>query len=160
MSLVKLMTSDGELVEVSRECAEASVLIKGIIDDSGIEDDIPLPQVKKAILDKIVVYCQYITTNAAPEIEKPLRSNQLSDVVNEWYADYVNVEQELLFELILAANFLDIKSLLELCCAKVASVIKGMTIPEIRDYFHIENDFTPEEEAQIMDENRWAEESF
>ena len=145
--MVKLMTSDGELVEVSQACAEASVLIKGIIDDSGIDDDIPLPQVKKAILDKIVVYCEYITKNAPPEIEKPLRSNQLSDVVNEWYADYVNVEQELLFELILAANFLDIKSLLELCCAKVASVIKGMTIPEIRDYFHIENDFTPEEEA-------------
>ena len=62
--------------------------------------------------------------------------------------------------MILAANFLDIKSLLELACAKVASVIKGMSIPEIRDYFHIENDFTPEEEAQIMDENRWAEESF
>ena len=158
--MVKLMTSDGELVEVEKDVAQHSVLIRGIIEDSGAEEDIPLPQVKKAILEKIIVYCKYITQNAAPEIDKPLRSNQLSDVVNEWYADYVNVEQELLFELILAANFLDIKSLLELACAKVASVIKGMTIPEIRDYFHIENDFTPEEEAQIMDENRWAEESF
>ena len=62
--------------------------------------------------------------------------------------------------MILAAEELDIKSLIELTCAKVASVIKDMSIPEIRDYFHIENDFTPEEEAQIMDENRWAEESF
>ena len=31
---------------------------------------------------------------------------------------------------------------------------------EIRKYFNIENDFTPEEEAQIQEENRWAEESF
>jgi hypothetical protein len=42
----------------------------------------------------------------------------------------------------MAANFLDIKSLLELACAKVSSIIKGMTIPEIRKYFNIENDFT------------------
>ena len=66
----------------------------------------------------------------------------------------------MLFELILAANFMDIKSLLELSCAKVASLIKGKTIQETRKFFNIENDFTPEEEAQIMDENRWAEESF
>ena len=55
---------------------------------------------------------------------------------------------------------MDIKSLLELSCAKVASLIKGMTIPETRKFFNIENDFSPEEEAQIMDENKWAEESF
>ena len=158
--MVKLATAEGEIVEVDKNIASHSVLIRGIIEDSGIEDDIPLPQIKKPILEKILEYCNYIEKNAPPEIDKPLRSNQLSDVVNEYYATFVNVEQELLFELILASNFLDIKSLLELCCAKVASMIKGMTIPEIRDYFHIENDFTPEEEAQIMDENRWAEESF
>ena len=84
----------------------------------------------------------------------------MSDVVSEWFANFVNLDQEVLFELILAANFMDIKSLLELSCAKVASLIKGKTIQETRKFFNIENDFTPEEEAQIMDENRWAEESF
>ena len=62
--------------------------------------------------------------------------------------------------MILAANYLDIKSLLELSCAKVASSIKSRSIPEIRKYLNIENDFTPEEEAQIMEENKWAEQSF
>ena len=60
----------------------------------------------------------------------------------------------------MAANYLDIKSLLELSCAKVASLIKNKTVAEIRAFFNIENDFTPEEEAQIQEENRWAEESF
>ena len=158
--MVKLTTMDGETVEVEKEIACKSILIRGIVDDSGVEEEIPLPANKRAILDKIIEYCKYIHTNTPPEIEKPLRTTQLSDVVNDWYAQFVNIDQEVLFELILAANFMDIKSLLELACAKVASLIKGMTIPEIREFFNIENDFTPEEEAQIMDENRWAEESF
>ena len=71
----------------------------------------------------------------------------MSQVVDHWHADFVNVDQEMLFEIVMAANYLDIKPLLELSCAKVASQIKGKSIPEIRQYFNIENDFTPEEEA-------------
>ena len=81
-------------------------------------------------------------------------------MVEAWYADFVNLEQETLFELVMAANYLDIKALLELSCAKVASLIKNKSVQEIRTFFNIENDFTPEEEAQIQEENRWAEESF
>ena len=66
----------------------------------------------------------------------------------------------MLFEIVMAANYLDIKPLLELSCAKTASLIKGKSVQEIRRFFNIENDFSPEEEQQIMEENRWAEESF
>jgi len=38
-------------------------------------------------------------------------------------------------------------------------MIKGKSPEEIRTMFHIENDFTPEEEAQVRDENKWAEET-
>ena len=95
-----------------------------------------------------------------PEIDKPLSHNDMYQVVDQWHADYVNLEQEELFELVMAANYLDIKPLLELSCAKVASQIKNKSVKEIRQYFNIENDFTPEEEAQIQEENRWAEESI
>ena len=47
---------------------------------------------------------------------------------------------------------MDIKSLLDLTCAKVASMIKGKTPEEIRKTFNIVNDFTPEEEAQVREE--------
>jgi S-phase kinase-associated protein 1 len=64
-----------------------------------------------------------------------------------------------LFELILAANYLDIKALLDLTCTKVASMIKGKTPEEIRKQFNIVNDFTPEEEAQVREENKWCEDA-
>jgi len=157
---VKLLCSDGEIVEVDVDVAEKSVLIKGLIDDSGTDDEIPLPNVKKPILEKVIKFCEHLKSNQPPEIEKPLRSTDMSQVVGQWHAEYINLEQEELFELIMASNYLDIKPLLELACAKVASMIKNKSVQEIRQFFNIENDFTPEEEQQIMEENKWAEESF
>ena len=68
---------------------------------------------------------KYHIANPAKEIEKPLKSANMNEVVSQWDADYVDIDQELLFELILAANYMDIKPLLDLTCAKVASLIKG-----------------------------------
>ena len=157
---VKLICSDGEQVDIDIDVAGQSVLIKGLIDDSGTDESIPLANVKRPILEKVITFCQHLKENAAPEIEKPLKSVDMASVVDPWYAQYIDLEQEILFELIMAANYLDIKSLLELACAKVASLIKNKSIQEIRKFFNIENDFTPEEEAQIMEENKWAEQSF
>ena len=98
------------------------------------------------------------TSGRSIAIQKPLVSPNLVEVVGEWDADFVSVDQEMVFEIILAANNLDIPSLLDLACAKVASLIKGKTPEEIRETFNIVNDFTPEEEAQVRAENAWCEE--
>jgi len=118
----------------------------------------PLINVKKAILSKVVDYMRYHKDITAEQIQKPLKSTNLKECgVSDWDADFVSMPQETLFELILAANYLDIKPLLDLTCAQVASMIKGKTTEEIRKQFNIVNDFTPEEEAQVREENRWCE---
>lgn len=83
----------------------------------------------------------------------------MAEIVQEWYANFVGIDQETLFELILAANYMDIKPLLDLTCATVASLIKGKSPEEIRKQFNIVNDFTPEEEAQVREENKWCEDA-
>ena len=140
------MCKDGEIIEVPVEVASTSKLIAGLIEDGGTDDEIPISQVNKAIMEKVLTFMQRMTEHQPPEIEKPLSSTDLSQVVEAWYADYVNVDQETLFEIVMAANYLDIKPLLELSCAKVASMIKGKDVKQIRQFFNIENDFTPEEE--------------
>ena len=158
---VKLVSQDGETIEVEKAIISLSGLIKSMLEDSGADEDIPLPNVKSAILKKIIEYCAHSKDSPQNEIEKPLKSASIQDVVTDkWYATFIEVDQEVLFELILAANYLDIKPLLELGCASVAAMMKGKTPEQIRTLFHIENDFTPEEENQIMAENKWAEESF
>lgn len=56
-----------------------------------------------------------------------------------------------------AAEYLDIKELLDITASKVASMICGQTVEQIRQNFGIRNDFTKEEEEQIQRENQWCQ---
>ena len=55
-----------------------------------------------------------------------------------------------------AANFLEIKGLLDLTCQAMANMIKGRSPEEIRKTFDMMNDFSPEEEEEIIRDNQWA----
>ena len=55
---------------------------------------------------------------------------------HKWDADYIDKigdTRQQLYDLILAANYMDIKSLLHLGCAKVASLIKGQPLEKIKE---------------------------
>ena len=58
--------------------------------------------------------------------------------ISDWDACFIRVDQGTLFELILAANYLDMKGLLNVTCGTVANMIKGKTVEEIRKYFKIQ----------------------
>ena len=91
-----------------------------------------------------------------PPPEDEAREHRTDDII-EWDSEFCKVDQGTLFELILAANYLDIKALLDLTCKTVANMIKGKTPEEIRKTFNIKNDFSPEEEEQVRKENEWVE---
>lgn len=69
----------------------------------------------------------------------------------------MGTDNDTLYNLTLAANYLDIPPLLDLCSARIASFIKDKTVEQIRANLNIVVDMTPEEEAQIREENKWAE---
>ena len=70
-------------------------------------------------------------------------------------AFFEKMTKEALFEVTLAANYLHAEELLDAAMQCAAGRIRGKTVPELREYFGIENDFTPEEE-EIRKENPWA----
>lgn len=111
------------------------------------------------ILQKVIEWCTHHRSDAAPPAEEDATAARPrgSEDISEWDEDFVKVDQATLFEMILAANYLDIKPLLDLTCKTVANMIKGKTPEEIRKTFNIINDFTPEEEEQVRRENEWCE---
>jgi len=154
---VKLQPSDDQntFLLVPLEAANMSATIKNMLDDLGDdvgEGAIPLHNVTTKILKKVLEYCSHALENPVKPEEK------VSETTTEWEVKFCGVDQATLFELILAANYLDIKPLLDLTCKSVASMIKGKTPEEIRVTFNIVNDFTPGEEEKVRKENEWCEE--
>ncbi len=148
---VTLKSSDGESFEVEEVVAVQSQTIKHMIEDDCASSVIPLPNVNSKILAKVIEFCKKHVDATKPEDDRAA-----ADELKSWDADFVKVDQPTLFDLILAANYLDIKSLLDLTCQTVADMIKGKTPEEIRKTFNIKNDFTPEEEEEVRRENQWA----
>jgi S-phase kinase-associated protein 1 len=150
---VKLKSSDDEMFEVEEAVAFESQAVKNMIEDTGMDHPIPLPNVSSKILAKVIEYCKYHVDNQKSTDDKPATPE---DEIKAWDQDFVKVDQATLFDLILAANYLNIKNLLDLTCQTVADMIKGKTPEEIRKTFNIKNDFTPEEEEEVRRENQWA----
>ncbi|ELK03088.1 S-phase kinase-associated protein 1 [Pteropus alecto] len=162
MPSIKLQSSDGEIFEVDVEIAKQSVTIKTMLEDLGMDDEgdddpVPLPNVNAAILKKVIQWCTHHKDDPPPP-EDDENKEKRTDDIPVWDQEFLKVDQGTLFELILAANYLDIKGLLDVTCKTVANMIKGKTPEEIRKTFNIKNDFTEEEEAQVRKENQWCEE--
>ena len=76
----------------------------------------------------------------------------------KWYQDFVsddNLEgNDMLFDLLTAANFMGIKKLLDLSCLKVTFQLTGKSADEIRDILRLP-ELTPEEELLARTEHKW-----
>lgn len=154
---VKLQSSDNEDFEVPLEYANQSVTIKNLILDMAEADDdasVPLPNISSNVLKRLVTYWEYHWVNPVPpETEADERR---SDNIMPWDLKFMEMPVPDIFDMILAANFLDIKPLLDLCCKTVANSLKHCRTPDdMRAYLGVENDFSPEEYANILKETSW-----
>ncbi|XP_057769242.1 SKP1-like protein 1A [Salvia miltiorrhiza] len=153
--MIVLQSSDNETFVVEEAVAVESQTIKHMIEDDCADTSIPLPNVTSKILAKVIEYCRRHVEAAAKATGDGASLGGDEDL-KSFDAEFVKVDQGTLFDLILAANYLNIKSLLDLTCQTVADMIKGKTPEEIRKTFNIKNDFTPEEEEEVRRENAWA----
>ncbi len=150
-----LKASDNQSVEFdSIDFLKKSKLIMSMLEDYEETDEpeeIPLPNVNYQTLNNVKEFLEY--QDELPEIEKPLKSNNLSECgIPAWYVAYIDkFDKDQLFNIILAANYLDIPTLLDLGCAKVASMIKGKTPDEIRVTFNVPKEETTAATATTAD---------
>lgn len=161
MPYLKLQSSDGEIFQVETQIAKQSNTIRTMLEELGMGDDddeaIPLPNVNAIILKKIIQWCTHHKDDSPPPEDDENR-DKVTDDISTWDMEFLKVDQGTLFELILAANYLDIRGLLDVTCKTVANMIKNKGPEEIRKTFNIKNDFTAAEEEQVRKENEWCEE--
>jgi len=148
---VTLMAQDGPTFTVKKEVVDQLQTVKAALEDTKDDDIVPISNVKGDILQKVLEYCEYQVGEGSTKTEEEKR---------KWEEEYLKLDHTTLFQLILAANFLNCQALLDLTCKDVANQIRNKTPEQIRIHFKIKNDFTPEEEEEVRKENAWCEESF
>jgi S-phase kinase-associated protein 1 len=142
---VTFITSDFQRIDADNSILEQSVVINDIVEDIGDGEDIPLPTISSKALTKILDYCSFHNVS------------HLECEIRDFNKEFVKIDVDFIFELIQGANFLNIRGLLDVLCLTVADMIKGKTPEQIRGFFGIDNEITPEEEAAALAEHSWTQ---
>ena len=153
MPKLKLESSDKKVFPVDVEVAKKSITLRDLMTNLGIEDGdedgdpIPLPKVDAANLERLLQWAKEHKDDppAPTDDETKYRTDNISDFDKEFF----NMDQAALLQLIHAANFMNMPDLLLTACKTVANIIKERDVDQIRDYFHIKNDFTEEQEEHV-----------
>lgn len=151
--------------EVRRSCRVAcrvSVCVANTyVDSDTIAEPVLLPKVDAVNLHKVIRYCEHHKDDAVEvagvpikwkdydfstqSLEKEIMQNNKE--ISEWDKEFATMEQQPLFDLILAANFMNVHPLLMLCCRTAAESLKGKTSKQIREYLSLGSDSAMEVDA-------------
>lgn len=81
---------------------------------------------------------------------------QCVDELNQLMPQPITTSPSDLVDIIVATDYLDSKQALAFFCDKFAHDIRGKSVGQLRTYFGVTSDFTPDEEAQLNVEVDWA----
>lgn len=157
----RVQIKDGKIYKIGVKAAELSEVLKGMMN---IEGDmiLPLDIPDSRTIEKIIEYLNHFDGNIPKEIQKPLISTDMKKITDEWSADFVDkLTIEELVNITAASDYLQINSLLNLCCAKMVALSKDKTEEEIFKVFGVPpNQFTTEQKEQIKENNKWIDDMF
>ncbi|KAI5680915.1 hypothetical protein M9H77_02142 [Catharanthus roseus] len=107
-----------------------------------------IPNISSNILAKIIEYCKRVVT------QPPWGENDVE--LKTFVLELVNDDNQTLFGLLVATDYLDIKGFLSLGCENVLDMIKRKNSENIRRLFNITPEVSPEEEERMRSTNPWA----
>jgi len=151
---IQLISNDGETFIVDQEFVKQSKTIKEMCEsvDDTTSLPIPLKNVKGSILKAIIQFCNYHKDDVEKtandddddddpnkDIYEPKRSDDISDWDKEFIKNF-GVEDGTLFDIMMASNFLGVKTLLALGCKTIANMVRGKNSDEVRKMFNISYD--------------------
>jgi hypothetical protein len=138
---------------------------------------VEFPQIASEPLRLVLVYLDALAANGGrpSKIPTPL-NDQLGRYLAAWEHTFLygpqgilkggqkegssEVDRILLSEVIIAADFLGIAPLMDLCGAAFAAMLNGRSTDSMRQLWGMSNDFLPEESKKFKEENAWADEAM
>ena len=156
---IQIISSDEKTYNIAKKAAKRSGILKGMMEDFPDDTSFPMKSIKGNILEKIKDYLMHYENVEPEKIEIPLKSNNFSECVNNWDFNFLGNDIDIIFDLLEAANYMDIKPLHELVSAYLGSNIRGINSNGIFKDFEIE-ELTEKEKEEIMIDKRYLEENL
>lgn len=155
LTTVKLLFPEDQVLEVDIQLAKFSALLRTMLEDIGAEAaTIPIMEVSIETFKLMLEFIEHHRND--PEVES--RPEKRDPDLDPWdKAFFEKLDKDEVFNLILASNQYDIQKLNVPGCKYVGTMIKGKTPEQLRAIFDLPNDFSPEEQAQVNEENKWYE---
>ena len=155
---ITVQTKEGKEIPIKKTAAMLSNLLKKKIEEGKVDDPISLAEVDEKIIDKIYEYLDHFNGQAPKDIEKPLQTNDMKNATDEWSANFVDkIPLDDLINLTTAASYMEISTLIDLCCAKLACMCQDKSEEDIFKVFNINETFTEDEKNKLREDNRWIE---
>ena len=131
-----------------------------LLEDSGVHDDIPLPNITKKEVQIIVDFLELTLANSKiidTTNDEPI--NHINDHAQPFQIDFcAKLDDPTLYSLASVANYLDIRSLMAATTDAIREGLLGKSPEEICAKFGVLNDFTVEEREQAKRESEFSEE--
>lgn len=154
-------------ISIPRGAAQQSHLLTLMLDETEGCQEIPVFDVSGKTLGQVAEFLVQHEMDPFRELPKPLPRRDdlsLSELVSEWDAQFINeMQKDDIFDLVLAANYLDIPSLLSLGLAKLVMIIRACKGDEdkLKEEFNIsKQELTREERVRLLEENEWIFETL
>lgn len=119
--MIELITEDKEKFEVDSNILSQTGILKRY--PKGQQIQLEIHNTENKIVERVIKYLKHHYNNQAKEIEAPLKSCDFKDLVSEWDYDFINVDENIVIHLGVAAHYFEIKGLIQLACTKIASMI-------------------------------------
>ena len=168
---IQIISNDGVTFNVDQSMAEMSETIRASL--TGEESFIPLPNIDAATFIKVMAYLEHYSgkdddfkdddwdTTFLKMGHGDIIKKAREDGDDKTRRDHCLVMYNEVCGVILAANYLHIKRLLDVGCKKMAYWMRGRTPEEIFDFFGLAiEQFKPEEIENIRNETCWCEEKY
>ena len=145
LNSIKLKSAENKKFIIDKKAAKKSGLLKNCIEDDENFKELNLIDVDSKFLKIIIEFLEHYKDLEPKLPQKPLKDSKMQ-YLDEWsiiFFSKLNLED--IISLINASNYMDIKSLIKICSAIIASSMIDLPIEEVEKIFGIESDLTEEE---------------